>query len=83
MGRACPGIHFAESSMFIAFATALATCMISDAVDANGIQVPKNVDYQSGTIRCAFLMSDSHSSVIIFVFLKPSEAILLCYSASL
>jgi hypothetical protein len=28
-------------------------------------------------------MSDSHSSVIIFVFLKPSEAILLCYSASL
>jgi len=48
--RFCPGINFAESSMFIAIATALATCNITNAVDEHGNLVPADVAYGTGTI---------------------------------
>ncbi|KAK7045037.1 cytochrome P450 [Favolaschia claudopus] len=49
--RACPGVHFAESSMFIAIATALFQCKISDPVDEQGEPIRRDVEYQTGTIR--------------------------------
>ncbi|KAJ6466070.1 cytochrome P450, partial [Mycena vitilis] len=49
--RACPGAHFAELSMFIAIATTLSQCNISDPVDLHGNKVPKDVEPQPGTIR--------------------------------
>ncbi|KAJ7457987.1 cytochrome P450 [Mycena galericulata] len=48
--RACPGIHFAEASMFIAIAAALSECNISDPTDMQGERVHKDVEYQTGTI---------------------------------
>jgi hypothetical protein len=41
--------------MFIAIATVLATCTIADAVDTNGIPVPKDVEYKTGMIRYVLL----------------------------
>ncbi|KAJ6464357.1 cytochrome P450 [Mycena sanguinolenta] len=48
--RSCPGINFAESSMFIAIATILAQCHISDPIGLDGKPVPRDVEYQTGTI---------------------------------
>ncbi|KAJ7102834.1 cytochrome P450 [Mycena epipterygia] len=48
--RACPGVHFAEASMFIAIATALSQCNISDAIDSRGGKLSKDVESQTGTI---------------------------------
>ncbi|KAJ7909515.1 cytochrome P450 [Mycena leptocephala] len=48
--RACPGAYFAEATMFIAIATALAQCSISDPVDVLGSKLPKGVELQPGTI---------------------------------
>ncbi|KAJ6541977.1 cytochrome P450 [Mycena vulgaris] len=48
--RTCPGVHFAETSMFIAIATALSQCTISDPIDPRGEPVRKDVEYQTGTI---------------------------------
>lgn len=48
--RACPGVYFAESSMFIAIATSLATCHIANAVDMDGRPISKDVQYTPGTI---------------------------------
>lgn len=49
-------MSFAELSMFIAMATCLATCDISDAVDPNGVPLNKDVEWRSGLIRyvCTF-----------------------------
>lgn len=49
--RACLGVNFAESSMFIAIATALATCTFSNASDNGGAPIPKDVQLKTGTIR--------------------------------
>jgi len=48
--RICPGINFAESSIFVAIATTLATCNIADAVDENGNHVRADVVYGTGII---------------------------------
>ncbi|EPQ56835.1 cytochrome P450 [Gloeophyllum trabeum ATCC 11539] len=48
--RVCPGMTFAESSVFIAIATALATCEMSDAVDEHGTRISREVTYKTGTI---------------------------------
>jgi cytochrome P450 len=48
---ACPGRRFAEGSIFIALATILATCKISDAVDDNGSEVEQEPVPTSGGIR--------------------------------
>ncbi|KAJ6545762.1 cytochrome P450 [Mycena capillaripes] len=48
--RACPGIHFAEASMFIAIASALAWCNISDPINSRGEKIHRDVEYQTGTI---------------------------------
>ncbi|KAJ7628753.1 cytochrome P450 [Roridomyces roridus] len=48
--RSCPGIHFAEASMFIAIATALSRCTISNATDRQGHAIGKDVEYRTGTI---------------------------------
>ncbi|KAJ6575619.1 cytochrome P450 [Mycena vulgaris] len=48
--RVCPGAHFAESSMFIAIATALSQCNISDPTNSRGEKIPRDVEYQTGTI---------------------------------
>ncbi|KIJ26413.1 hypothetical protein M422DRAFT_784422 [Sphaerobolus stellatus SS14] len=49
--RPYPGVSFAESSMFIAIATALAVCDISTAVDnERGSSISANVLYKTGTI---------------------------------
>ncbi|KAJ7290010.1 cytochrome P450 [Mycena rebaudengoi] len=48
--RACPGRRFAEGSIFIALATILATCKISDAVDDNGSEVEQEPVPTSGGI---------------------------------
>ncbi|KAF7360801.1 Cytochrome P450 [Mycena venus] len=48
--RACPGVHFSEASMFIAIATTLSQCKISDPVNSRGEHIGKDVEYQTGTI---------------------------------
>ncbi|KAJ7628751.1 cytochrome P450 [Roridomyces roridus] len=48
--RSCPGIHFAEASMFIAIATALSRCTISNATDGQGHAIGKDVEYRTGTL---------------------------------
>ncbi|KAJ7747776.1 cytochrome P450 [Mycena metata] len=37
--RICTGLHFADNSLWIAIATILATCSISNALDANGEKI--------------------------------------------
>ncbi|KAJ7853756.1 cytochrome P450 [Mycena leptocephala] len=49
--RACPGAYFAEASMFIAIATALSQCNVSDPIDAQGSEISKNVELRRGMIR--------------------------------
>ncbi|KAJ7748815.1 cytochrome P450, partial [Mycena maculata] len=49
--RSCPGVHFAETSMFIAIATALSQCKVSDPTNFRGEKINKDVEYQTGTIR--------------------------------
>ncbi|KAJ7187128.1 cytochrome P450 [Mycena filopes] len=48
--RSCPGIHFAQSSMFIAIATVLAQCNISEPVNMRGERISNDVEYLTGTI---------------------------------
>ncbi|TFK46242.1 cytochrome P450 [Heliocybe sulcata] len=48
--RLCPGMNFAESSVFIAIATALATCEIRDPLNENGAPILREVMYETGTI---------------------------------
>lgn len=49
--RACPGMIFAEVSIFISIATALAVCTISDAVDEKGQKMSCDLVYTSDAIR--------------------------------
>ncbi|KAJ7680690.1 cytochrome P450 [Mycena polygramma] len=49
--RVCPGTHFADDSMFIAIATTLSQCRISDPLDVDGAQVSKGAEPQPGGIR--------------------------------
>ncbi|KAF8157721.1 cytochrome P450 [Mycena galopus ATCC 62051] len=49
--RVCPGAQFAQSSMFIAIATALSQCDVSEARDSVGGKIERDVEYQTGTIR--------------------------------
>ncbi|KAJ7273808.1 cytochrome P450 [Mycena rebaudengoi] len=48
--RAYPGVKFAEASMFIAIATALHQCNITNALDQHGKPIRQDVEYQTGTI---------------------------------
>ncbi|KAJ7661624.1 cytochrome P450 [Mycena polygramma] len=48
-GRRC--VIVAKLSMFIAIATTLSQCNISDPVDLHGNKMPKDVEPQPGTIR--------------------------------
>ncbi|KAJ6463026.1 cytochrome P450 [Mycena vitilis] len=49
--RACPGAYFAEGSMFIAIATTLSQCRISDPVDIQGSRISRDIDLCPGAIR--------------------------------
>ncbi|KAJ7649568.1 cytochrome P450 [Mycena polygramma] len=48
--RACPGVYFAEATMFIAIAMTLYHCNISDPVDIQGNKISRDVDLRPGTI---------------------------------
>ncbi|KAJ7982967.1 cytochrome P450 [Mycena polygramma] len=48
--RVCPGIHFAEASIFIAIATALSRCTISDPTNMQGSTVSKDVEPLPGML---------------------------------
>ncbi|KAH7913699.1 cytochrome P450 [Hygrophoropsis aurantiaca] len=48
--RSCPGIHYAEASLYVAIATILATCDISDPRDDSGKPITGDHEWQSGTI---------------------------------
>jgi cytochrome P450 len=49
--RICPGRHLAGDSMFITFASVLATFDISRAVDENGNVITPTLFYSTGIIR--------------------------------
>ncbi|KAH7926173.1 cytochrome P450 [Leucogyrophana mollusca] len=48
--RSCPGIHYAEASLYVAIATILATCDISDPRDDSGRPIVGDYEWSSGTI---------------------------------
>jgi len=48
--RVCPGMHFAEGTLFAIIATTLATCEILPGLDANGQEVLPKYAYTPGTI---------------------------------
>ncbi|KAJ7748773.1 cytochrome P450 [Mycena maculata] len=50
--RSCPGVHFAEASMFIAIATALSQCTIFNPTNSRGEAISRysNIEYRTGTI---------------------------------
>ncbi|KAF8154861.1 putative monooxygenase [Crassisporium funariophilum] len=48
--RVCPGMHFAEGTLFAIVATTLATCHILPGLDANGKEVLPKYAYTPGTI---------------------------------
>ncbi|KAF8898066.1 cytochrome P450 [Gymnopilus junonius] len=48
--RICPGMHFAEGTLFSIIATTLATCDILPGLDANGKEVIPKYAYTPGTI---------------------------------
>ncbi|KDR76708.1 hypothetical protein GALMADRAFT_67164 [Galerina marginata CBS 339.88] len=48
--RVCPGIHFAEGTLFAIIATTLATCEILPGLDRNGKVVLPRYAYTPGTI---------------------------------
>lgn len=56
---ACPGTYFAAASMFIAIATALSQCNISDPIDIQGSKISKDVELRPGMIRyvCVLVIS--------------------------
>jgi len=48
--RVCPGMHFAEGTLFSIISTTLATCDILPGLDANGKEVLPKYAYTPGTI---------------------------------
>lgn len=55
--RVCPGMHFAEGTIFSIIMTTLATCDVLAGLDENGKEVMPKYAYTSGTIRyeaCVF-----------------------------
>ena len=48
--RLCPGIHFADGTLFAIIATTLATCDILPGLDEKGNEVLPRYAYTSGTI---------------------------------
>lgn len=48
--RVCPGMHLAEGTVFAIVSTALATCEILPALNANGDAIQATPTYTSGTI---------------------------------
>ncbi|KAJ7157503.1 cytochrome P450 [Mycena filopes] len=46
--RICPGMHLADNSLWIAIATILATCSISNALDSNGQKIIPEVVMSDG-----------------------------------
>lgn len=49
--RICPGMHFAEGTLFSVIMTTLATCDVLAGLDENGQEVMPKYAYTSGTIR--------------------------------
>lgn len=48
--RACPGMHFAQGTLFAIVATTLATCDVLPGLDENGSEVIPGTGYENGTI---------------------------------
>lgn len=48
--RVCPGMHFAEGTLFAIIATALATCDILPGLDEDGKEAMPTRGYITGTI---------------------------------
>ncbi|CAA7262436.1 unnamed protein product [Cyclocybe aegerita] len=48
--RVCPGMHFAEGTLFAIVSTTLATCKILPGLDANGKEKIPEFEFTSGTI---------------------------------
>lgn len=48
--RVCPGMHFADGTIFAIIVTVLATCEILPAVDIDGQIILPEVAYTSGTV---------------------------------
>lgn len=46
--RICPGMNFADSSLFVAFANILATFKVSNAVGADGNPIVPAIGYTGG-----------------------------------
>ncbi|KLO20176.1 CyP450 monooxygenase [Schizopora paradoxa] len=49
--RICPGRHWADSAVFIAVASILASFNIERAKDANGVPIPPTHNYSAKTVR--------------------------------
>lgn len=49
--RACVGLHFADSSLYIAIAYVLATFDISKAKDANGKDIEPKISFTAGLVN--------------------------------
>lgn len=48
--RVCPGLHFAQGTLFAVVATALATCEVLPGVDNEGHEVFPIAGYENGTV---------------------------------
>lgn len=48
--RVCPGLHFAEGTLFLVVATTLATCNVLPGLDRDGKEILPEYAYTTGTI---------------------------------
>lgn len=53
--RVCPGLHFAEGTLFLIVATTLATCKVLPGLDKHGKAVLPEYAYTPGTIAYVHL----------------------------
>ncbi|KAJ6611718.1 cytochrome P450 [Mycena sp. CBHHK59/15] len=65
--RACPGQLFAEGSMFVAIASVLSACKLSNPIDEHGQPVEQDVEHKPGTI--------SHPKAFTCTILSRHEAV--------
>ena len=61
--RACPGLHLADASLFIAVAMSLAVFDFTPVVE-NGVEVPPEVDIIPGTIWYVFAFGPQRCQVL-------------------
>jgi cytochrome P450 len=69
--RTCPGMHFAEGTIFSIIATTFATCDVLPELDETGKPIFPELVWTDGVIRCAFLLTTLHLTMSLIPVCVP------------